>query len=51
MVEDGRVTTIDHDGAAAALEEAQRRVEGGVASLDWAKRDHAEISPYTFPVA
>jgi 5-methylthioadenosine/S-adenosylhomocysteine deaminase len=51
VVEDGRVTTLDHDGAAAALEEAQRRVEGGVASLDWAKRDHAEISPYTFPVA
>ena len=51
VVEDGRVTTMDYDGAAAALEEAQRRVEGGVASLDWAKRDHAEISPYTFPVA
>jgi 5-methylthioadenosine/S-adenosylhomocysteine deaminase len=51
VVEDGRVLTLDHEGAAAALEEAQRRVERGVASLDWAKRDHAAISPYTFPVA
>jgi hypothetical protein len=50
VVVDGKVTTMDHDRAAALLEEAQRRAEPGVAATDWAKRDHATISPLAFPV-
>lgn len=49
VVDEGRVTTIDHARAAAELEAAQRRAEPGVQALDWARRDHATISPLTFP--
>ncbi len=40
---------MDYAAAAAELEEAQRRAEPKVKELDWAKRDHLEISPLTFP--
>lgn len=50
VVADGKVTTMDHERAAALLEEAQRRAEPGVAAADWAKRDHETISPLAFPV-
>jgi hypothetical protein len=40
---------MDYAAAAAELEEAQRRAEPKVKDLDWAKRDHLEISPLTFP--
>jgi hypothetical protein len=40
---------MDYASAAAELEEAQRRAEPNVKGLDWAKRDHLEISPLTFP--
>jgi cytosine/adenosine deaminase-related metal-dependent hydrolase len=51
VVDAGRVLTLDMEGAAAAVEEAQRRAERDVASLDWAGRDHLAISPLTLPVA
>jgi 5-methylthioadenosine/S-adenosylhomocysteine deaminase len=50
VVENGRVTNVDHMGACAKLEEAQRRAEPGVAKTDWAKRDHSTISPLMLPV-
>lgn len=49
VVEDGKVLTMDYAGAAAELEEAQRRAEPHVKELDWAGRDHLAISPLTFP--
>ena len=49
VVEDGRLVTLDMGAAAEALEAAQRRAEAGVAGLDWAGRDHATISPLTYP--
>jgi cytosine/adenosine deaminase-related metal-dependent hydrolase len=51
VVEDGRVTTLDHEKATADLEAAQRRAEREVAKLDWAGRAHAKISPLAFPMA
>jgi cytosine/adenosine deaminase-related metal-dependent hydrolase len=42
-----RVLTIDTAEAAAILEEAQRRAEKSVSSLDWAHRGAREISPLT----
>jgi 5-methylthioadenosine/S-adenosylhomocysteine deaminase len=50
VVDDGRVLTMDHEKACADLEAAQRRAEGQVATLDWARRDHLTISPLAFPV-
>lgn len=49
VVENGKVLTMDYSAAAAELEEAQRRAEPKVKSLDWAGRDHLTISPLTFP--
>ena len=49
VVENGKVLTMDYASAAAELEEAQRRAEPRVKGLDWAGRDHLEISPLTFP--
>jgi len=48
VVDDGKVTTMDHAGAAERLEAAQRRAEPKVAELDWAKRGHLKISPLTY---
>ncbi len=49
VVDNGKVLTMDYAAATAELEEAQRRAEPKVKDLDWAKRDHLEISPLTFP--
>jgi 5-methylthioadenosine/S-adenosylhomocysteine deaminase len=51
VVENGKLLTLDLESASAELEAAQRRVEAGVAGRDWAARDHATISPYTYPLA
>ena len=51
VVRDGQVTTMDLPTAAAALEEAQRRLEPEVQRLDWARRSHLEISPLVYPYA
>jgi 5-methylthioadenosine/S-adenosylhomocysteine deaminase len=48
VVESGRVLTIDHAAASAALEEAQRRIIARAPSLDWAKRRVDDIVPPTF---
>jgi cytosine/adenosine deaminase-related metal-dependent hydrolase len=48
VVRDGQVTTMDLPAAAAALEDAQRRLEPEVQRLDWAKRSHLEISPLVY---
>jgi 5-methylthioadenosine/S-adenosylhomocysteine deaminase len=48
VVSDGRVTTLDYAGAAAALHEAQQRLLPQVRQLDWAKRSHYDIAPMTF---
>jgi hypothetical protein len=48
VVRDGQVTTMDLPAAAAALEEAQRRLEPEVQRLDWAKRSHLEISALVY---
>jgi 5-methylthioadenosine/S-adenosylhomocysteine deaminase len=50
VVENGTVLTMDHEKAAADLEAAQRRAEPKVKALDWAGRDHTEISPLMLPV-
>jgi 5-methylthioadenosine/S-adenosylhomocysteine deaminase len=50
VVDGGQVLTMDHEKAAAELEAAQRRAEPLVKGLDWAKRDHATISPLMLPV-
>jgi cytosine/adenosine deaminase-related metal-dependent hydrolase len=50
VVDNGRVTTLDLDGATERLEAAQRRAEPKVAGLDWANRSHAELSPLALHV-
>jgi cytosine/adenosine deaminase-related metal-dependent hydrolase len=49
VVQDGRCLTIDHDAAAAALDEAQKRIIDRAPTLDWAHRPVAQVSPPTFP--
>jgi cytosine/adenosine deaminase-related metal-dependent hydrolase len=49
VVRDGKVTTMDLEGAAAALEEAQKRLLPKVKEFDWAKREHTTISPLVYP--
>ncbi len=51
VVADGRVLTMDYPAAAAALDEAQKRVIAGVPGADWAHRSVDEISPPSFPSA
>lgn len=48
VVRDGRCLTIDYEAAAAALDEAQKRVLARAPSLDWAHRTVAQMSPPTF---
>lgn len=48
VVENGRVLTMDHPGAAAALDEAQKRIVGRAQSLDWAGRRVEDIARPTF---
>lgn len=48
VVRDGRCLTIDYPAAAAALEEAQKRMIPKVPERDWAHRPLEKISPPTF---
>ncbi|WP_337876089.1 amidohydrolase family protein [Elioraea sp.] len=48
VVRDGRCLTIDYPAAAAALEEAQKRMIAKVPERDWAHRPLERISPPTF---
>lgn len=48
VVQEGRVLTIDYPAAAAAVDEAQKRIEARVPDLDWDHRPATQISPLTF---
>jgi cytosine/adenosine deaminase-related metal-dependent hydrolase len=48
VVRDGRCLTIDYEAAAAALDEAQKRIIDRAPSLDWAHRPVEKVSPPTF---
>lgn len=50
VVESGRVLTLDHAGALAALTEAQRRMERVVPERDYKRRNADEIAPLSLPV-
>ena len=50
-VDEGRVLTMDYPAAAAALEEAQRRIIDRAPGLDWDHRPVDVISPPTFRMA
>jgi 5-methylthioadenosine/S-adenosylhomocysteine deaminase len=51
VVQDGKVLTMDYPAAAAALDEAQKRVIALVPERDWAGRSAGDFSPPTFPAA
>lgn len=51
VVADGRVLTLDHEGAALRVSEAQKRAEVRVPELDYARRPAAEMVPLCLPVA
>jgi 5-methylthioadenosine/S-adenosylhomocysteine deaminase len=48
VVRDGEVLTMDFRAAAAALEEAQKRVVANAPAQDWAHRPIEKLSPPTF---
>jgi cytosine/adenosine deaminase-related metal-dependent hydrolase len=48
VVADGEVVTMDYRAAAAALDEAQKRVVGNAPGQDWAHRPVEVSSPPTF---
>ena len=50
VVRDGRVLTLDHQGALGRLEEARERAEARVPELDWGGRAGEELSPLSLPV-
>ena len=50
VMEDGRVLTMDHEAALAAVAEGQQRMLRDAASRDWAGRSAEEISPLSLPV-
>ncbi|SHJ77974.1 Cytosine/adenosine deaminase [Roseomonas rosea] len=51
VVKDGMVLTMDYEGAAAHLHEAQKRVLDNAPRQDWAHRPVEKISPPSFPWA
>ncbi|MBP0493454.1 amidohydrolase family protein [Pararoseomonas indoligenes] len=51
VVKDGMVLTMDYEGAAAHLHEAQKRILDRAPSQDWAHRPVEKISPPSFPWA
>ena len=51
VVDEGKVLTMDYPAAAAALEEAQKRVLANAPGQDWDHRPVNEISPPTFGTA
>lgn len=50
VVENGRVLSLDHDGALDALIEAQRRMERTVPERDYKRRRADEIVPLSLPL-
>jgi len=48
LVKDGKVLTMDYEGAAAHLDEAQKRIVARAPQQDWAHRPVDKISPPTF---
>lgn len=48
VVRDGKVLTMDYEGAAAHLDEAQKRIVARAPQQDWAHRPVDKISPPTF---
>ncbi|HEX5328332.1 MAG TPA: amidohydrolase family protein [Acetobacteraceae bacterium] len=50
VVEQGRVLTMDHAGALAAVAEGQQRMLRDAPSHDWAGRQAEEIAPLSLPV-
>lgn len=48
VVREGRVLTMDYEGAAAHLHEAQKRIIANAPERDWAHRPVEKISPPTF---
>ena len=50
VVADGRVLTLDYEGAAERLVAAAAKAEAAVPNLDWAKRTGRELSPLSFPL-
>ena len=48
VVKDGKVLTMDYEGAAAHLDEAQKRILDRAPQQDWAHRPVDKISPPTF---
>jgi 5-methylthioadenosine/S-adenosylhomocysteine deaminase len=50
VVERGKVLTLDHAAALAALTEAQGRMIAAVPSFDWAKRGADQLTPLSLPM-
>jgi hypothetical protein len=50
VMEKGRVLTMDHEAALAAVAEGQQRMLRDAPSRDWAGRTAEEISPLSLPV-
>ncbi len=50
VVDEGKVLTLDHAAALAALTEAQARMIAAVPQHDWAKRDAAQLTPLSLPM-
>ncbi len=51
VVADGRVTTLDQEGAGSRLRAAQERMEALAPSRDYRHRSAAEITPLSLPMA
>ncbi len=51
VVRDGRVLTLDRQGALGRLEAARERAEARVPELDWGGRAGEELSPLSLPLA
>jgi hypothetical protein len=49
VVDRGRVLTLDHAAALAALTEAQARMVAAVPRYDWAGRGAEELTPASLP--
>ena len=50
VVADGKVLTLDHQGAALRVAEAQKRAEARVPELDYARRSATELVPLSLSV-
>jgi cytosine/adenosine deaminase-related metal-dependent hydrolase len=51
IVADGKVTTLDHAGAAERLAEAQARMLAATPGRDYRGRTADEIAPLTLPIS